>query len=92
MHQRDLFQPDEPDDLFDGQIAPRGFAADPETVRQEFHRLLNRMKASASLPWPQSETRYHQTVFPQMARWLPDDEAAQLCFDFETELQRLLAA
>jgi len=92
MQQRDLFQPDETDDLFDGEVVPKGISADPATIRQELLGRIQQMKAAASLPWPKSETRYHQTVFPQMARWLPDEEAAQLCFDFEAELKRLLAA
>ncbi len=33
-----------------------------------------------------------QTVFPQMANWLPDDEAGQLCFEFAREIERLKAA
>lgn len=33
-----------------------------------------------------------QTVFPQMTNWLPDNEAAQLRLEFETELERLKAA
>jgi hypothetical protein len=28
-------------------------------------------------------------IFPQMANWLPDDEAAQLRFEFNRELKRL---
>jgi hypothetical protein len=33
-----------------------------------------------------------QTVFPQMADWLPDDEANQLRFEFMQEIERLKAA
>jgi hypothetical protein len=31
-------------------------------------------------------------VFPQMANWLPEEEAAQLRFEFAQELERLKAA
>ena len=92
MRQPDLFAPDASSDLFDENRPAKTFSADPEQVRQELLVLLARLKAAESLPWPKAETRYHQTVFPQMARWLPEGEAAQLCFDFETELKRLLAA
>jgi hypothetical protein len=34
----------------------------------------------------------YRTIFPQMTNCLPDDEGAQLRFDFETELARLKAA
>jgi hypothetical protein len=33
-----------------------------------------------------------QTVFPQMADWLPDEEAIQLRFAFMQEIERLKAA
>jgi hypothetical protein len=32
------------------------------------------------------------TIFPQMTNWLPDEEGAQLRFEFETEIKRLEAA
>jgi hypothetical protein len=28
-------------------------------------------------------------VFPQMARWLPDEERDQLCFEFAQEVERI---
>lgn len=33
--------------------------------------------------------RYHEVVFPQMANWLPREEADQLCFEFAKELERI---
>jgi hypothetical protein len=33
-----------------------------------------------------------RTIFPQMTNWLPEDEGAQLRFQFEEELGRLEAA
>lgn len=34
-------------------------------------------------------SRYNKVVFPRMARWLPDDERDQLCFEFFRELERI---
>ncbi len=34
----------------------------------------------------------YRTIFPQMTFWLPEDEAAQLRFEFETGLARLETA
>ena len=34
----------------------------------------------------------YRTIFPQMTNWLPEDEGAQLRFQFEEELARLEAA
>jgi hypothetical protein len=31
-------------------------------------------------------------VFPNTAKWLPDDEANQLCFEFAQQLERLKQA
>jgi hypothetical protein len=44
------------------------------------------------MPWEAATLGYHKTVFPQMSLWLPEEEAAQLRLEFETELKRLAAA
>jgi hypothetical protein len=41
------------------------------------------------MPWPERDARMWQIVFPQMANWLPPDEADQLRFAFAQEMQRL---
>jgi hypothetical protein len=65
---------------------------DPEEVRQELMALLEIARAAhIAAPWDRRTQRYHQVVFPQMARWLPEDEAAQLCFEFAQELERIEA-
>ena len=65
---------------------------DPEEVRQELKAILALAKsAHETAPWDRRTQRYHQVVFPQMVRWLPEDEAAQLCFEFARELERIEA-
>jgi hypothetical protein len=54
--------------------------------------ILAQARAAKSLPWSPREVLYYQTVFPQMTNWLPDEEAAQLRFEFQSELARLEAA
>ena len=44
------------------------------------------------MPWDAKRAALYRTIFPQMTGCLPDDEGAQLRFDFETELARLEAA
>jgi hypothetical protein len=68
------------------------YRADPDEVRAELHRVLAQARAAQSFPWDARRTLYWRTVFPQMANWLPDEEAAQLRFEFETEIKRLDAA
>jgi hypothetical protein len=78
----------------EGQMQPpvRRFVADTELVRRRLHALLATAKAASVMPWPERDARMWQTVFPQMADWLPDDEASQLRFEFMQEIERLKAA
>ena len=71
--------------------APR-FVPDPETVRTRLHTLLAAARGANLMPWSEPDARMWQTVFPQMANWLPDDEADQLRFEFAREIERLKAA
>jgi hypothetical protein len=64
--------------------------ADPDDVRARLHKVLAEARAARSrLPWNERTTRMYQIVFPQMANWLPDSEAQQLCLAFQEELVRL---
>jgi hypothetical protein len=49
-------------------------------------------RAAQRLPWEPTTVSLYRTIFPQMTNWLPEAEAAQLRFEFETELARLQAA
>lgn len=65
---------------------------DPAEIRAELLHLLEIAKAATDeAPWDRRTHRYHQVVFPQMADWLPDDEANQLRFEFAKELERIEA-
>jgi hypothetical protein len=44
------------------------------------------------MPWDAKGVLLYRTIFPQMTNWLPDEEAAQLRFEFEAQLARLNAA
>ena len=50
------------------------------------------MRAAKSIPWDDDRTALYRTIFPQMTGRLPDEEGAQLRFDFEKELSRFEAA
>lgn len=65
---------------------------DPAEVRAELLEILAAARAARDVaPWDRRTHRYHQVVFPQMANWLPDDEANQLRFEFAKELKRIEA-
>lgn len=88
---------DEPDLFGSGQLGlgledtrPDPTRVDPEEVRQELLALLATARAASdAAPWDRRTHSYHKVVFPQMANWLPPEEAAQLCFAFATELERI---
>lgn len=65
---------------------------DPDRVRQRLHAVLETARAAPAKPWPPAKRDVWQIVFPNMAKWLPAEEAEQLCFAFAQELERLKLA
>jgi hypothetical protein len=90
--QRDLFQDDSEADLFGDDTPTSEYRADPDEVRAELYQILAEARAADKLPWEPRKVALYRTIFPQMTLWLPEEEAAQLRFEFETELERLKAA
>jgi hypothetical protein len=91
VHQRDLFLSEPEPEVFEGQSdANRG--NEPEKIRLKLNALLEQARAAKLMPWPERDARMWQIVFPQMANWLPPDEAAQLRRQFAQEMQRLTKA
>jgi hypothetical protein len=89
--QGDLFRND---DDAEERVTPTWYP-DPDEVRAELNAILAQMRAAnsmASIPWDDDRTALYRTIFPQMTGCLPEDEGAQLRFDFESELARLEAA
>jgi hypothetical protein len=78
-------------DMF-GAPPARHYDPDPDSVRAELHEILAQARTAKTLPWSRTRTALYRTIFPQMTHWLPEDEGAQLRFEFETELARLEAA
>ena len=83
--QGSLFGPGE-----DRMQAPRqSTVPDPDTVRARLRSIIEKAKAAEKMPWSDRDVRMWQTVFPNMAKWLPEEEAAQLRFEFAQEMERL---
>lgn len=79
---------DQPD--FFPETPRSGPAVDPEAVRAELRALLATARAARDeAPWDRRTHRFHAVVFPQKARWLPAEEATQLCLEFAEELDRI---
>jgi hypothetical protein len=78
-------------DLFGAEPVPT-YRPDPDKVRARVRLILNEVRTAKSIPWEPPRLSLYRTIFPQMTNWLPEDEGAQLRFEFETELARLEAA
>lgn len=65
---------------------------DPERVRRKLHDLFATARAADRMPWDARKAGMWQIVFPQMANWLPEEEANQLRLEFAEELERLKLA
>jgi hypothetical protein len=65
---------------------------DPESVRLRLKALLEKARSADKMPWSERDARMWQTVFPNMTKWLPENEAEQLRFEFAQEMERLRQA
>lgn len=63
---------------------------DPAEIREELVAILAiARRAQDTCPWDERTFKFHKTVFPQMANWLPADEGDQLRFEFAKEVERI---
>ena len=85
--QRDLFLSEPEPELFGERVDDA--RADPQKIRLHLVALLETARNAKTMPWSDRDARMWQIVFPQMANWLPPDEADQLRFAFAEEMQRL---
>jgi len=90
--QQDLFETDSQAELVDADAAPPAYRPDPDKVRNKLNTILAEARAAVKFPWDADKILVYQTIFPHMAGWLPEEEAAQLRFEFDTEMARLKAA
>jgi hypothetical protein len=68
------------------------FKPDLDDVRARLNRILGEARAAKKLPWDSERIVVYRAIVPHMIGWLPDEEGAQLRFEFETELAWLEAA
>lgn len=90
--QQDLFHEEDQPELFTPDAAPPAYRPNPDDVRARLHKILTEARAAEKLPWDRDRLLVYRTIFPQMAGWLPEEEAAQLKFEFDSEMARLKAA
>jgi hypothetical protein len=90
--QGDLFQSDEQPELYDDESQTPTWYPDPDEIRAELHKILAEARAAKAMPWDASKVSLYLLILPQMTNALPEEEGAQLRFEFETEMERLKAA
>jgi hypothetical protein len=67
-----------------------GYVPNLTEIREDLDEILASARAvTAESLWDTPTYRYNKVVFPQMSKWLPDDEREQLCFEFLRELERI---
>ena len=91
-NQPDMFSDNNQSDLFGEDTPTPEYRADPDSVRADLYKILAEARAAQKLLWEPKTVLLYRTIFPQMTNWLPDEEGAQLRFEFETEIKRLEAA
>ena len=91
VKQPNLFGDDQTE-LFSEDVVAPAYIGDPTRVRARLHKILAEARSAETLPWDSARISLYRTIFPQMTLWLPDEEGAQLRFEFEEELERLEAA
>ena len=79
-------------DLFSGVPVEPQWQPDPDKIRRRLERILAEMRSASAMPWDFSRRSLYLKIFPDMAHYLKDDEAAQYCLAFDAELERLKAA
>ncbi|MFA6267762.1 MAG: hypothetical protein WC670_18850 [Pseudolabrys sp.] len=90
--QQDLFGDVEQPELFTSDEAPSAYKPDLDDVRARLSRILAELRAAETLAEDSDKALVYKTIFPHMTGWLPEDEGAQLRFEFNTEMARLKAA
>jgi hypothetical protein len=89
--QPDSFVTESQSNLFGAEATP-AYRPDADKVRARLHKILAEARAAQTSPWEPTRVSLYRTIFAQMTVWLPEDEAAQLRFEFETEMARLETA
>jgi hypothetical protein len=92
--QADMFGKAPPQgELFAAQPrAKREFIVNADTVRVKMLAMLEEVRNAETMPWPEHRMRTFETIFPQMANWLPEDEADRLRAEYAREIERLKMA
>ena len=62
-----------------------------ESIRERLQKLLMTLRGADVMPLTAREVAYWTVVTPQMSNWLPPEEKAAVCDEFNAHLARLQA-
>jgi hypothetical protein len=87
----DLFAAPAQGDLFGDVVPEPKWRPNPDKVRRRLERILAEARAAQKMPWDYSQQSLYRGIFPDMTRYLPDEEGEQYRVAFEKEWERLKA-
>ena len=67
-------------------------APNPTAFGDGLANIIAEARAAGTMPWNPERLRLYERLVPQMSVWLPEEEAAQLIFEFEEQVERLKVA
>jgi len=75
----------------EGRMTPptRSSIPNPSTIRRRLTGLLETLRSAQSMPFSDRDIRMWQAVVPNMAKWLPEEEANEIRQSFAEEMDRL---
>jgi hypothetical protein len=76
-------------ELFTQPVVATPTTPSVELVRERLQKLLTSLRGAEVMPLTARELAYWVVVTPQMSNWLPADERAAVCEEFDAHLARL---
>jgi hypothetical protein len=79
-------------ELFIQPVVAQPTTPSVESIRERFQALLESLRSADVMPLTAREVAYWTIVTPQMSNWLPQEEKAAICDEFNAHLARLQTA
>ena len=78
-------------ELFIQPVVAQPTTPSMESIRERLQKLLMTLRGADVMPLTAREVAYWTVVTPQMSNWLPPEEKAAVCDEFNAHLARLQA-
>ncbi|MDP3656693.1 MAG: hypothetical protein Q8R45_07000 [Brevundimonas sp.] len=76
-------------EMFAPTAQPVSTVPSADQVRARLESLMRTLRQADTLPLTEKQLRFWRTVVPQMTNWLPAEEKAAVCAEFDAHLIRL---